>query len=288
LTSVYRLARASPGSAVDRQNRSFSRSREASSGSLVDNVAMTSGWAEEWQRSWDRLEDGYIPERERQIDALVDVVEAVAGPSPIVVDLACGTGSVTRRLLARLPTACSIAVDIDPVLLTIAEATFHDDDRVTVASCDLRDPSWIDAVPKEVDAVVTSTALHWLEEDVVRRLYCELAGLVRRGGVAAHVEQMPLVDVPRLADSLGSLASERLLQRRADRPDWDAWWAAAAADPALVRASSTRAHVFPSSYPATEFSPPADWHVRTLLDAGFSEAAVVWRAGAAALVAAVR
>ena len=102
------------------------------------------------------------------------------------------------------------------------------------------------------------------------------------------MSSMPLVDVPRLADRLGSLASERLVRRRADRPDWDAWWAEAAADPALRMASRERAQVFPSSYPATEFSPPADWHVRTLLEAGFVEAGVIWRAGPAALVAALR
>jgi SAM-dependent methyltransferase len=247
---------------------------------------MTSAWAEEWQRSWDRLEEGLIPERERQLDALVDVVEAVAGPNPIVVDLACGTGSVTRRLLARLPAAQSIAVDIDPVLLTIAEATFDDDDRVTVGSCDLRDPSWIEVVPYAVDAVVTATALHWLEEEVVHRLYIQLADLVRPSGAIAHVEQMPLVDMPRLSQGLATVVSERLA--RGDRASWDAWWAEAATDPLLAAPSRERARIFTSGYPTEEFSPSADWHVHTLIDAGFAEAGVVWRAGAAALVAAVR
>lgn len=250
---------------------------------------MASAWAEQWQQSWDRLEDGLVPDRERQFDALVDVVEAISGQSPAVVDLACGTGSVTRRLLARLPEAQSIAVDIDPVLLKIAEATFEDDDRVTVASCDLRDPNWIDVIPNDVDAVVTSTALHWLREDVVRRLYGDLASRVRRGGVVAHVEQMPLVDTPQLARGLAAVIGERLSRRRAADPaSWDAWWAEAAADPELAAPSRERASIFPNNYPTEEFSPPADWHINGLLEAGFAEAGVVWRAGAAALVAAVR
>jgi trans-aconitate methyltransferase len=250
---------------------------------------MASAWAEQWQQSWDRLEDGLIPDRERQLDALVDVVEAIAGQNPVVVDLACGTGSVTRRLLARLPAAQSVAVDIDPVLLRIAGATFEDDDRVTVASCDLRDPTWIGAVPDEVDAVLTSTALHWLPGDVVRRLYGDLARRVRTGGVVAHVEQMPLVDTPQLARGLAALTRDRLARRPgADRASWDAWWAEAAADPDLAAPSRERASIFPSSYPTEEFSPPAEWHIRTLLDAGFAEAGVVWRAGSAAVVAAVR
>jgi trans-aconitate methyltransferase len=86
-----------------------------------------SEWAESWQRSWERLEEMLVPDRERQISALLDVVEAMAGAAPTVVDLACGPGTITCRLFDRLPRARSIAVDVDPVLLTIASAAFADD-----------------------------------------------------------------------------------------------------------------------------------------------------------------
>ena len=71
-----------------------------------------------------------VADRERQISALLDVVEAMAGTAPTVVDLACGPGTISRRLYDRLPRARSIAVEVDPVLLTIASETFADDDRV--------------------------------------------------------------------------------------------------------------------------------------------------------------
>lgn len=45
---------------------------------------------------------------------------------------------------------------------------------------------------------------------------------------------------------------------------------------------------FETNYPTEEFSPPADWHVTALRDAGFAEAGVVWRSGPARSVAAVR
>jgi hypothetical protein len=38
---------------------------------------------------------------------------------------------------------------------------------------------------------------------------------------------------------------------------------------------------FETNYPTEEFSPPADWHVTALRDAGFAEAGVVWRSGPA-------
>ena len=115
---------------------------------------MPSKWAASWQRSWDRLEEVLVPDRERQIRVLLDVVEAMAGATPTVIDLGCGTGTITCRLLDRLAGAHSIAVDVDPVLLTIVSATFADDDRVHVVRADLRDRGWADALPdSQVDAV---------------------------------------------------------------------------------------------------------------------------------------
>jgi trans-aconitate methyltransferase len=230
-----------------------------------------------------------VPDRERQISALLDVVEAMAGTAPTVVDLACGPGTITCRLFDRLPRARSIAVDVDPVLLTIASATFADDDRVQVVRADLRDPGWSAALPEcQVDAVVTATALHWLPQDAVRRLYRDLAGLVRRGGVVAHSERMPLANLPRLGSALTEIKQRHGVGRDDGQARWDAWWERASREPALEPAMAQRHAVFETTYPTEEFSPPADWHVTALRDAGFAEAGVVWRSGPAAVVAAVR
>jgi O-methyltransferase involved in polyketide biosynthesis len=213
----------------------------------------------------------------------------MAGTAPTVVDLACGPGSITCRLFDRLPRARSIAVDVDPVVLTIAAATFADDDRVQVVRADLRDPGWRDALPESpVDAILTATALHWLPEDGVRRLYRDLAGLVPRGGVVAHSEQMPLTDLPRLGPALAEIERQRRAGRDERRARWDAWWEQASREPALQLAVAQRRAVFETTYPTEEFSPPADWHVTALRDAGFAEAGVVWRSGPAAVIAAVR
>lgn len=250
---------------------------------------MSLEWAERWQRSWDRLEEALVSDRERLISTLLDVVQAMAGTAPTVVDLACGPGSITSRLLDRLPRARSIAVDVDPVLLTIASATFANDDRVRVVRADLRDRGWRDALPESrVDAILTSTALHWLPEETVRRLYRDLAGLVGRGGVVAHSEQMPLTDLPRIGPALAKIERQRGAEREDRRARWDAWWEQASREPALQPALTQRRAVFETTYPTEEFSPPADWHIAAMRDAGFAEAGVVWRSGPAAVIAAVR
>ncbi|WP_246017449.1 hypothetical protein [Micromonospora pisi] len=58
-----------------------------------------------WQESWDRQQEGYLPDREERFAALLDTVEAVAaGPGVAVLDLAGGTGSISLRALRRFPS----------------------------------------------------------------------------------------------------------------------------------------------------------------------------------------
>jgi SAM-dependent methyltransferase len=226
-----------------------------------------------------------MSDREVRLGVLIDVVEAMVGGSPQVLDLACGPGTITLRLLDRLPRARSIAVDVDPVLLAMASATFADDDRVQIVRADLNHPAWAAELPElELDAVLTATALHWLTEDTVRRLYGDLATMVRRGGVLVHTERMPLADLPRLGSALAEIDQRRRMGTHDREARWDAWWDQASRDPALRTAMTQRRLV----YPTEEFSPPADWHIDALRDAGFAEAGVVWRSGASAVVAAVR
>jgi SAM-dependent methyltransferase len=247
-------------------------------------------WAEAWQESWDRQQEGYMPDREERLAALLDVVEAVAGPQPLVLDLACGTGTISRRLLQRFPRARSIGVDVDPALLTIARATLGDDERVRLVRADLADPAWVLQLPElPFDAVLTATALHWLPEPLLRRVYRDLAGIVRPGGAVANADGMEAADLPRLGAALARVEARRQERVRADgRPDWEAWWAIAAVDPVIAGAVAERTEHFGGVSHPDQFDPPSSWHAQALLDAGFGEAGVVWRSGGGAVVAALR
>jgi len=250
----------------------------------------TRACAEAWQSSWDAQQTGFLFDREQRFAALLDLVEVTAGPAPTVVDLACGTASITRRLLARLPEARAVAVDVDPVLLSIARGSLGGDERVRVVRADLRDAAWVEALGGvEADAVVTSTALHWLPEADLARLYRDLHGMVRPSGVVANADTMPADGLPRLAAGLTALAERREAAALARGVEgWHAWWERAAADPALAGPMAERATLFGGEDHPPSFSPPADWHVSALEAAGFAEAGVAWRSGNDAIVAALR
>ena len=62
--------------------------------------------AQHWIARWEIQQQGYLPDREDRFTALIDAVEEAAGPpDPLVLDLGCGPGSLSVRLLDRMPAA---------------------------------------------------------------------------------------------------------------------------------------------------------------------------------------
>lgn len=249
---------------------------------------MTTDWYA-WQRSWDRQQEAYLPDCELRFQTMLTVVEATTGRAPRVLDLACGTASISIRLLRELPDASAVCVDVDPALLRIATGTLGQDDRVTIVNANLSDADWTDRLPAgPFDAVLTATALHWLPADTLTRLYADLAAILRPDGVFCNADHMP----DRPAKALDARLEEWMLAGRDTlvrdgAADWAAWWRQAAADPALADAVAERDAIFAGRH-AQEFEPPVDWYLDALRAGGFREATVVWRSFGDAIVAALR
>jgi trans-aconitate methyltransferase len=123
--------------------------------------------ARDWIARWDRQQEVYLPDREDRFTALIDAVEAgTVRPDPLILDLGCGPGSLAARLLARLPRATVIAVDADPVTLSLGRAAYGEVPGLRFLDVDLRGSGWearLGLDPGDrVDAIVSTTALHWL------------------------------------------------------------------------------------------------------------------------------
>ncbi|MEU6482999.1 class I SAM-dependent methyltransferase [Streptomyces sp. NPDC046887] len=241
-----------------------------------------------WQESWDRQQEWYMPDREERFRVMLDMVEALAGTAPRVLDLACGTGSITDRLLKRFPDASSTGVDLDPALLAIAEGYFAGDERVSFVRADLKDPEWTKALPHtSYDAVLTATALHWLHSEPLATLYGQLAGVVREGGAFMNADRMIDETTPRINEAERAHRYAAMERRKAaGAVDWAGWWELAAKDPALAGPTAERFAIYGEH--ADGDTPSADWHARTLRAAGFAEARTVWSSPSDALVLAVR
>ncbi|MFD8555826.1 class I SAM-dependent methyltransferase [Streptosporangium canum] len=249
---------------------------------------LTHDAALEWIARWDRQQEGYLPDREERFTALIDAVEAAGRPDPLVIDLGCGPGSLSARLLERLPGATVVPVDADPLLLGLGRAAYP---HLRFVSVDLRTPGWTDSLGLEgpADIAVSTTALHWISGPDLAKMYAELATVLRPGGLLLNGDHMETDDtapaIARLERAVHDRETERVFAGR--RPeDWRQWWDAVAADPAFAELHAERATAGADHHGSE--SPLLSEHVNALRDAGFTEIGSLWQRGNNRLLCAVR
>lgn len=161
-----------------------------------------------------------------------------AEPDLLALDLAAGPGSASARLLRRLPGSRSVAVDADPVLLRLGEGAQGDHGgRLRWVQADLRDPAWVDARGQDTfDAVISTTALHWLTPPEVAQVYRQLAGLLRPGGVLLNGDLLPLpAHLSRIRAAVEAVDERRQAAALAGGSQaWQDWWDTLRREPALL------------------------------------------------------
>lgn len=253
-------------------------------------MSLPTDTARTWVQRWDRQQESYLPDREQRFAVIADIVVLTADrmrkPDPVVLDIGCGPGSLSARIRQRLPHAQVIGVDSDPLLLGLAAANYP---WLRLLDTDLRDPQWTGALPvPTVDAIVSTTALHWLQRAELATLYADLAGILRSGGVFVNGDYMPVSSERAV---LGRLGRElRVLHaRRAgvlDREDWAAWWAAANTAPELAELAAERGRR-PLEH-NTDGEVGFDEQALLLRDVGFAEVEPVWQFGADRILVGVR
>lgn len=95
-----------------------------------------------------------------------------------VLDLGCGTGRDTERLLARLPAGRVVAIDGSARMLAELHARLpHAGARLTVREADLREPL---PLVEPADAAFSVATLHWLPDHDT--LFQNVAAALRPGG----------------------------------------------------------------------------------------------------------
>jgi SAM-dependent methyltransferase len=114
------------------------------------------------------------------------LVRDLAGCLPgRILDLGCGDGRLTALVLAAYPESTAVCVDMSPPMLDAARERFDGDDRVTIATHDLEQPLPFDG---PFDALISSLAIHHVDDERKRSLYAEIASRLTPGGVVTNLE----------------------------------------------------------------------------------------------------
>lgn len=156
-----------------------------------------------------------------------------------LLDLGCGDGRLAAAVRRAYPGCPTVCVDVSETMLAEAARRFRDDEPpVTVVRQDLAGP--FPAGPpfdRPFNAVVSSFAVHHVEDERKRTLAAELAGMLAPGGVLANLDvvasptsslhrrwrqEMGVEDDP--ADRLCDLSSQLAWMTEAGLEDVDCIW----------------------------------------------------------------
>lgn len=236
-----------------------------------------------WVERWERQQQHYAIAREERFTVIADVVEHVAAHEarPLLLDLGCGPGSLASRLAARLPGAEIVAVDMDPVLLELGRT--HHAEAARYVDAVIGESGWTDTLDldRPLDAVVSTTALHYLSEQTLRQLYRRLESLLRPGGALVNGDHFALDDrrCSELTAHVGQRRAER--SRTHDHEDWESWWSAAAQDPELADLFTQREkrQAALGNHDANDNDLTLNRHTELLRQAGFGHITPVWQVG---------
>jgi tRNA (cmo5U34)-methyltransferase len=117
------------------------------------------------------------------------LLEQVPCDARRVLDLGTGDGRLLGLLSHDRPGMFGVGLDFSEPMLQAAHERFADERRITLINHDLAEPLPGEALGR-FDVVVSSFAIHHLEDERKRSLYGEVFDLLEPGGVFANLEHV--------------------------------------------------------------------------------------------------
>ena len=143
-----------------------------------------SGWQESDSRIFLQYGELFVPYREQQLATICTLLPVDLRARPVkVLDLCCGGGALSEAILDRVPESVVYGLDGSETMLEHARrrlARFGG--RFQASLVDLGDLSWRGRF-QGLHAVVSSVAIHHLDDDGKRRLFTDLHAMLGPGGV---------------------------------------------------------------------------------------------------------
>lgn len=239
--------------------------------------------------AWETQQAAYVAGREARFTVMADLVAATLGsalhenptssPRSWAVDLGCGPGSFSARLLDHFGSLGVVAVDLDPVMTTLARRALERfGERAVVVEGDLATGAWMEALgDRPLVAAVSTTAIHWLSAPNQLALYTAVAQRLEEGGVLVNGDHQPFAahrpTLRRIAADHDAATQQAAYATGAI--DWDHWWQQAEAIDELAPIVASRHQLFAERPPSTPT--PVEFHLAALRQAGFAEVATAWQ-----------
>ena len=138
----------------------------------------------EYALNYLRMADS-IPHRTEGESALL---EEVSNRSQRILDIGAGDGRLLDLCLLKSPKASGVVLDFSPVMLEELGKKYANQNRVKVIEFDINN-----TLPLELgkfDTVVSSFAIHHVNDKRKRRLYKEIWDILENGGIFCNLEHV--------------------------------------------------------------------------------------------------
>jgi SAM-dependent methyltransferase len=241
-----------------------------------------------WVDRWDRMQERYLVKRGERFEVIARLIGKTQDRVAKVVDLGCGTGSLMLDVLTAFPNTEVLGIDFDPTMLWLARARLERFGRRSHTELlDLREPSWLRAVPAPVDAVVSATALHWFSPAQLAGLYQQVAHILKPGGIFLNADHVGSDFQAIQREWERHRAQMREQEGTSQSDDWDGFWAAYSS---ALRLDVNEIHqrVIGGWEGGVEEGLPLPWHLDKLRENGFVHVDCFWRCDCDAIYGGIR
>lgn len=116
------------------------------------------------------------------------LLEEIPEGAKKILDIGAGNGRLLDLCMLKCKDTKGIALDFSPAMLAELEKKYNDDERVTVIEHDMNNPLPFDA--DSFDVVVSSFAIHHVDDERKRNLYNEVWKLLVNGGTFCNLEHV--------------------------------------------------------------------------------------------------
>jgi tRNA (cmo5U34)-methyltransferase len=140
-------------------------------------------WEEQDSQQFIELGEFVVPSRDEQLRLICDLIPASADEFFMGVDIGCGEGLLSRAILERFPQAQMTLLDGSEAMLTRAAENLGEYAyQIDLRTFDLFESDWLDELPRRFRCIVSSLAIHHLDDAGKQALYRELFDHLAPGG----------------------------------------------------------------------------------------------------------
>jgi len=123
-------------------------------------------WKDGQVTGYERKQRLLVPGKDELLDVVVDSITLDEAQGPYIVDVGAGQGHLSERILRRFENVRVVLLDSSEEMLSVARKRLAEfGSRASFEVGDFNHAQWHNCIETPVDVVVSSIALHYLEDE---------------------------------------------------------------------------------------------------------------------------